>query len=131
MGKIPEIPDNKSSQQTKNVYGKLAAIGGGSSLISCTCAIVPIVLIAVSSSVAALAAKALGSFDIFFIVLGVSVFVGLLVFDLRRKKSLNVNGVKKLAGPIAISTALFVAITSVLLFAIAPAFMGQLHYSQH
>jgi len=108
------------------MYKRGAGIGGGSGLLSCTCAIVPIVLIAVSSSVATFAAGILGSFDIFFIVLGSSVLVGTLAFDLKRKGALNIEGVKRLKGPISLSVVIFVIITVTLLYVIAPMFMSQL-----
>lgn len=127
----PEVPEDELYKVKKSSYKNLTALGGGSSLLSCTCAIVPIVLIAVSSSIAAFAASVLGSFDLFFIILGISVFIGMLALDLKRKKSLNISGIRNLIAPITLSAMIFVVITTVLLFVIAPAFLGELQQMHH
>jgi hypothetical protein len=52
--------------------------------------------------------------------------VGTLAFDLKRKRALSIQGVKRLRGPIALSVVIFVIITITLLYVIAPIFLGQL-----
>ena len=120
------LSEDEQKRVAKGMYKHGAGIGGGCGLLSCTCAIVPIVLIAISSSVAAFAISVLGSFDTFFIVLGSSVLGGTLAFDLKRKRALNIQGVKRFRGPIALSVVIFVIITITLLYVIAPIFLGQL-----
>lgn len=119
------LSEDEQKRKVKSMYKHGAGIGGGSGLISCTCVIVPIVLIVMIPSVAVLAAKVLGSFDIFFIVLGSLVLVGTLIFDLWRKRALNIEGVKRLKGPIALSVVIFVIITVTLFYVIAPMFFAQ------
>lgn len=120
------LSDSEQNRAAASMYKHGAGIGGGSGLLACTCAIVPIVLIAISSSVATFAMSVLGGFGTFFIVLGSSVLVGTLAFDLKRKGALNIEGVKRLKGPIALSVVIFVIITVTLLYVIAPMFMSWL-----
>jgi len=119
------LSEDEQNRAASSMYKRGAGIGGGSGLLSCTCAIVPIVLIAISSSAAAFAVSILGSFDTFFIVLGSSVLVGTIAFDLKRKGALNIEGVKRLKGPIALSVVIFLVITVTLLYGVAPMFLSQ------
>jgi len=107
----------------KKHYFRFGALGGGSGLLSCTCVVIPLVLFSVSASLAASIMMVLGSFDLLFIILGTSFFVSMISWDLKKKKLLNLKGIKEQKEVIFLSAIIFIGITSILILIIGPIFM--------
>ena len=116
--------DNTNS--FKGAYRKYGIFGGGSGLLSCTCVVIPLVLISISASLASFVMSILGSFGVFFIVFGTIIFVSMLTFDLKRKKAFSFEGINQLKGQIIFSALIFVVLTSILVLAVAPILMEEL-----